>query len=67
MMATILLDKEFSKSIFLIIWGYRLPLLPVPSFISSVGESWHFGADPDPAQDPTPDPSSFFISFTDAK
>ncbi len=49
---------------------------------TSVGDPWHFGADPDPRictylwlmdpdlasdQDPTPDPSSFFIDFKDAK
>ncbi len=30
---------------------------------SSVGDPWHFGADPDP----TPDPTPFFIDFKDAK
>ncbi len=32
---------------------------------ASVGDPWHFGADPapDPDQDPTPDPPPFFINF----
>ncbi len=42
---------------------------------SSVGDPWHFGADPDPRDpyfwlmdaDPTPDPTPFFSDFKNAK
>ncbi len=50
-----------------------------PFFKISVGDPWHFGADPDlricrsdlwpmdPAPDPTPDPTPFFRDFKDKK